>query len=320
MMHAAILETLGSAPRFGTFDEPVAQAGETLVRVRAASIKQLDRAIAAGTHYASPRRLPVICGTDGIGEFDDGRRVYFAAMRPPFGAMAERSIASWYVPLPASLDEATAAALVNPALGAWLPLAWRGAVAPGETVLVLGATGVTGQLAVKIARILGAGRIVVAGRNRELLAGLNADAIVDTTLPKAALTQAFIDAAGNDGYHVIVDCLWGPPAEALIDALTGHDLAVAASGAERGVRLVNVGAMAGANITLPAGVLRSSHLKILGSGTGNFPPVDQLKAIVERILNEAAAGNLGVEMETMPLSEVAAAWGRTGGKRVVLTI
>ncbi len=313
MMNAAVLRTLGSAPRFESFAEPDVRPGEALVTVRAASVKQLDRLIAKGAHYSSPTpdRLPMVCGTDGIGLLDDGTRVYFATLRAPFGALAERSVASWHVPLPAAVDDATAAALINPALGAWLPLAWRGRMTAGENVLVLGATGVTGRLAVTIARILGAGRVVAAGRNRtilESLKSLGADAVVDTDQPVEQLTEAFVAAAGPKGFDVIVDYLWGKPAEALIGALTGHDLSVAATGAGRGVRFVSVGEMAGAGITLPSAVLRSSHLSILGSGTGNFPPPAEMKATVARILDEAAAGSLGIDTETLPLSEVEQAW------------
>ncbi len=130
-MDAAILHTLADTPRFGRFDEPAANPGEAIVHVQAAAVKPVDRAIARGTHYARPRPLPVVPGIDGVGRLGDGAPVYFAALRPPFGAMAQRSVASWYVPLPTGVDEPTAAAIVNPALAAWLPLSWRAGLAPG---------------------------------------------------------------------------------------------------------------------------------------------------------------------------------------------
>lgn len=132
-MKAAIIDALGQLPRFGDFAEPLAEGDEIVVTVTAASIKQLDRAIAAGTHYSSPRELPVIPGTDGVGRLPDGAQVYFAANRRPFGGMAELAPASWTVPLPVGMDNALAAAIVNPALGAWLPIMWRGGLRPGET-------------------------------------------------------------------------------------------------------------------------------------------------------------------------------------------
>jgi len=307
-MKAAILHSFAAAPRYGDFELPEPRPGESRVKVLAAGIKQLDRAIAKGVHYASPKELPVVCGTDGIGLLENGQRVYFAAQRAPFGGMAEHSIASWHVPVPDALDSGIAAALVNPALGAWLPLSWRAKMEPGESVLVIGATGATGRLAVRIARILGASRVVAAGRLKSGLANVGADAVVDTEQPHEALKQAFTEAAGERGFDVVVDYLWGAPAEAVIAGLTGHDLAVSHTGSERGIRLVSVGEMAGKDIRLPSGILRSSHLQILGSGTGNFPPLPILQETVGRILAEGVKGTLEVDAHVVPLSAVEQAW------------
>ena len=170
-MKAALLLELGSIPQFGRFAEPPSTNVGSLVEVELAAIKQLDRAIVAGTHYASPCSLPIVPGTDGVGRVD-GRLVYFSTAAGPFGSMAERSLASWTVPLPSGLAPGVAAAIVNPALGAWLPLVWRGRMAAGESVMILGATGATGRLAVAVARLLGAGRVIAAGRRRDVLAAL----------------------------------------------------------------------------------------------------------------------------------------------------
>lgn len=208
-MQAAIVTALGQAPVFGTFEEPQAQANEVPIDVLAAGIKQLDRATVAGTHYSSPKQLPIVPGTDGVGRTADGKRVYFASFRRPYGAMAERSVASWTVPVPEAVDDATAAALINPAFAAWLPLRWRADLQPGETVLIIGATGTSGKLAVAAARQAGAGRIVAAGRRLSVLEALGVDATVDLSLQGEALTQAFAVAAGPGGYQVIVDYIWG---------------------------------------------------------------------------------------------------------------
>jgi NADPH:quinone reductase-like Zn-dependent oxidoreductase len=160
----------------------------------------------------------------------------------------------------------TAAAIVNPGVGAWLALTRRAALQPGETVLVLGATGASGRIAVALAGRLGAGRVIAAGRNRAVLDELPAAATV--TLGGAGDAAALAEAAGPDGIHVIVDYLWGPPAEAAIAAITRRGLAHAAPR----VRLVQVGQMAGPTIALPAEVLRSSGLEVLGSGPGAIPP------------------------------------------------
>lgn len=305
-MKAAIVKTLGQAPELGLFTAPQPLAGETLIEVMAAGIKQLDRAIVAGRHYSSPKDLPFVPGTDGVGRTPQGQRVYFASFRQPHGALAEQSVASWTVPVPDALDDATAAALINPALAAWLPLYWRANVQPGETVLIIGATGTSGKLAVAAARQAGAGRIVAAGRRQSVLDGLGVDATVDLNLEGSALQQAFTTAAGAKGYDVVVDYIWGTATEALLATFNNHDLSSYAGG--QGIRLVNVGSMAGPTITLPAAVLRSTQLQILGSGTGNFPPIPQLKKIVGDILALAAEGKIGVETQEHALEEIAAVW------------
>jgi len=299
------------------FAEPAAEAGETLVEVRAAAIKQLDRAIASGSHYASPKDLPIVCGTDGVGVAPDGTRVYFVVRRRPFGSMAERAPAALTVPLPDGVDDASAAAVVNPSLAAFLPLVWRGRLERGETVLVIGATGASGRMTVRAARLLGAGRVIAAGRNQEILNTLGADATIDLRLPKAELKQAFAREAAR-GIDLIVDFVWGPAAEALIEALVRPDL-IASGGGE--VRFVQVGSMGGDAITLPFGALRGARLTLLGSGTGNFPPPERMKSIIAEILERAAKGEIGVEVARQPLSEIAEAWSaKEDERRIVLLV
>src|SRR5262245_50861756 len=170
-MKAAVLHALGKPPHFEDFPEPKPNQGEVIVHVKAASLKNIDKMMASGSHYDSHTKLPVVCGIDGVGRLDDGTRVYCGGSRPPFGMMAERTVVSrsWCLSIPDGVDDVTAAALPNPALSSWLSLVWRANLKPGETVLILGATGVAGKLAVQIARHLGAGRVVAAGRNEQVL-------------------------------------------------------------------------------------------------------------------------------------------------------
>src|SRR5215471_1202863 len=190
-MNAAVLHTLGQPPRCEQFAEPVAQDGEVIVQVRAASLKPVDKQLASGSHYASNRALPFICGIDGVGVLDNGKRIYFGGPRLPYGAMAERTVvrSAFTFPIPDHLSDETAAAVANPGVSAWLSLAHRAKLMPGENVLILGATGITGALAVQIAKALGAARVVAAGRNRERLnelRGLGVDATIqlDTSEPE----------------------------------------------------------------------------------------------------------------------------------------
>jgi NADPH:quinone reductase-like Zn-dependent oxidoreductase len=208
-MQAAVLRQFGSAPRYERFGDPVARDGEVVVNVRAASLKPIDKGMASGAHYARFRELPVVCGVDGVGTIESGARVFFGGPRRPFGTMAEKTIAprAFCFPLPDGLDDATAAALPNPAGSSWLPLKWRARLKPGEIVLVLGATGVAGKLAVQIAKILGAGRVIAAGRNPEALEStrsLGADTTIQIDQPREDLVEAFASAA-KEGIHIVLD-------------------------------------------------------------------------------------------------------------------
>lgn len=285
------------------------------MKVRAASLKPIDRAMAGGGHYASFREFPVLCGVDGAGTLDDGSRVFFGGPRRPFGTMAEWSVARRMLcfPIPDGLDDATAAALPNPAGSSWLPLKYRARLAQGETVLVLGATGVAGKLAVQIAKLMGAGRVIAAGRNQaalETAAALGADVIIQ--IDQADLANAFAEVV-KDGIDVVLDYLWGPPTEALLAALSGHDF-----GTEpRVTRLIEIGESAGPSISLNGAALRSSGLEIYGSGGGSVS-WQAIQEAVPQILNHAARGDLKLEIKKVPLEEVEFAWTqKSDGRRIV---
>ena len=184
--------------------------------------------------------------------------------------------------------------------------------------MIIGATGGAGRLAIKMARLLGAGRVIAAGRQRDILATLDADAIIDLSLPPQDLKQAFVAAIPGSG--VIVDYIWGPVAEILLDAFVSHDLA--AQNVGDGIRLISVGAMAGPTINLSSSALRGSRMSLLGSGTANFPPLPQLKTFVADILAHACRGALHVEVERYLLAEIEEAWAATAQskKRIVFTL
>jgi len=210
-MHAAVLQTIGTLPRYEEFQEPVVDSdGEVIVHVHAASLKPVDKQLASGSHYASRGELPRVCGSDGVGHLDDGQRVFFGGPRPPHGAMAQRTVVprAFTFPVPKNVNDETAAALPNPGVSAWLSLAYRAKLVRGENVLILGATGVTGKLAVKIARLLGAARVVAAGRNQQALHALHdlgADATISLALPARELNEAFVREAGQSGFQVVID-------------------------------------------------------------------------------------------------------------------
>ncbi len=318
MMRAAVLHELGKPPQVEEFPEPTLAEGEVLIHVSAAALKSVDKQMAAGTHYASPHELPVVCGTDGVGRLEDGTRVFFGGPRRPYGAMAEHTVArrALCFPVPEDLDDATASAIPNPGVSAWLSLKYIAKLAAGETVLILGATGVTGKVAVQIAKILGAGRIAAAGRNEQILGSLHelgADATIRLDLPNHDLIEAFRREAAQNRFDVVIDYLWGQPTEALLSAITTSEFAAAGSQ----TRLVEVGESAGPTITLHAAVLRSTSLTILG--TAGIPPWDVLTDAFHQVMNYAARGKLRIETERVPLTEIRDAWERNvHGRRLVV--
>ena len=317
-MNAAVLHAFDKPPAFEQFPDPIAQEDEVIVHVQAAALKPVDKQVANGSHYSTRRALPVVCGIDGVGLLQDGTRVYFAGCRPPYGAMAQRTVVSRHhcFPLPEDVDDVTAAALINPGVSAWLTLAYRAKLVRGETVLILGATGVTGKLALQIAKMLGAGRVVAAGRNEQVLSTLHelgADAIIQIDKPGQDLSESFALHAGDMGYGVIVDYVWGRPTEALLDSMTRKEFANVKSEA----RLVQAGESAGQTISLQAAVLRSSALTILG--TAGIPPRDTLVDAFQQVMTRAARRELRIDVEQVSLEDVGNAWQRDSrGRRFVL--
>ncbi len=317
-MRAAVLRVLGKPPQVEEFPEPMLGEGEVLIHVSAAALKSVDKQLAAGKHYASPRELPVVCGTDGVGRLEDGTRVFFGGPRRPYGAMAERTVVrrAQCFSVPEDLDDDTAAAIPNPGVSAWLSLKYIAKLAEGETVLILGATGVAGKLAAQIAKILGAGQVIAAGRNEPVLSTLRelgADATIRLDQPDQELIETFRREAAQKRFDVVIDYLWGRPTEALLSAMTATEFAVAGGT----TRLVEVGESAGPTITLPAAVLRSTSLTILG--TAGIPPWDVLTDVFHQVMNYAARGKLRIETERVPLTEIRDTWERNvHGRRLVV--
>lgn len=312
-MDAAVVEEYGT-PRFRAFPEPVAGAGEAVVEVAAAGVNPVDLSKAAGTFYAGRARVPFVAGQEGVGRLADGRRVYFDQPVHPSGSMAQRAavLESGLLPVPEGLGDAVAVSLGVAGLAAWLPLSWRAQLAPGEVVLVLGATGVVGRIAVQAAKLLGASRVVAAGRDADALARaeeLGADATVRFDgVAREDLTDAFRASAGGD-VDVVVDPLWGEPAAAALGALG------------TGGRLIQIGQSAGPLAEIPSALIRGKLADVRGHTNFLAPPEVKAEAYAA-LTAHAAAGRLTVDVETLPLAEVETAWERqragTGGTKLVL--
>jgi NADPH:quinone reductase-like Zn-dependent oxidoreductase len=312
-MKAAIVEKLGCAPVYGDFTEPTARPGERVVYVTASALSPLARGRAAGTHYSATGKLPFVVGIDGVGRLNDGTRVYFLLPRVPFGAMGERTVVAdgQWLPLPDDLDDTMAAVIANPGMSSWAALVYRASLRPGETVLINGATGAAGMLAVKIARHLGAARVIATGRNEAVLRTVGADAVVpignDEGAFEAALQKHF--AAGID---IVLDYLWGPSARSILVA------GAKAAADDLPVRFVQIGSAGGSEIAMPAAVLRSSAIEMTGSGLGSVS-LPSLVAAIDGVFKASAQAGLSLEHHYVPLANVAATWGAKG-QRIVYAI
>lgn len=316
-MKAAIVHAFDQPPRYGEIAAPQAAPGEVLVRVRAAALSQLVRAQASGKHYSSGKTLPLVPGADGVGLLEDGTRVYFAFPRGPIGAMAETVAvdARNCVAIPDGIDDITAAAIANPGMSSWAALQERAHFKAGERVLINGAAGTSGRLAIQVAKHLGASRVVATARNPAVeaeLRALGADAFIRLDQPAEQLTAAFREEIQGKGIEVVLDYLWGPPAACILDALGGH----AGGNAAPRLRFVNIGALAGATLPMSPGVLRSSGLEMLGSGLGSVSNEGLVK-VVGQLLQAIKPAKLQVEAEAVPLSEVEASWQRSAAERIV---
>jgi NADPH2:quinone reductase len=309
-VNAAVVESPQSPPEYRTFDDPVPQPGEFLVHVLAAGLHPVVKSRARGGHYTSGGQYPLIPGIDGVGRLDDGRRVFFAAARPTFGSFAELSVtrAQTVFPIADSIPDAVAAALGNPAMSSWGALTYRAKFQPGQSVLILGATGVAGQLAVQIAKRRGAKRVIACGRNPQALEktrALGADGTISLELPREELVAA-LRAEIDAGIDVVLDYVWGPPAEATLEAIARRDNTTSV------LRYVQIGQMAGRTIPLDGSMLRSNAVELVGSGFGSVALPDLLTSIAD-FLAEAARAPFEIAIRTLPLSEISSAWDQPEG-------
>ncbi len=317
-MKAAIVQGTGQTPVYGDFAEPVPSSGENRITVTAAAISQVVKSRASGAHYSSSGRFPFVVGIDGVGRLDDGSRVYFVMPTAPHGSMAERTVvaSAQCLAIPDDLDDVTAAAIANPGMSSWAAYTERAKLKAGETVLVNGATGTAGRLAVQIAKHLGAKKVIATGRNTDALqavAALGADVVIPLVEDGAALEESFKQQFA-EGVDVVIDYLWGKSAECLL-------VAGAKAGAEAvPIRFVQVGSTSGLDITLPSAVLRSSAIELMGSGIGSVPPARLINAIGQLLLAVVPCG-FKVATTPVPLSEVEQAWPKDDStRRAVFTM
>jgi NADPH2:quinone reductase len=321
-MKAAVIHKFGDIPQFQDFPDPIVDNDDILVDVKAVVLENFDKITASGKHYASKRmfsKFPAIIGHIGIGSIADGTLIAFGGIKPPYGTMAEKALVpqqykKYMTQVPDGVDLAVAAALPTAALTSFLPLKWGAKLQKDETVLINGATGVSGKIAVQLTKMLGAGRIIGTGRNDEGLHAvkqLGADAVIDLKQSDEQIMEAFTKEAGK-GYDIVLDFLWGHPSELFLKTLVPKEAAFAT----HRTRFIQIGAAADSTISLNAETLRTSGLEMTGAGNISSEVVQEAAKQVWEWIKEH---KLTMDIEKVPMKDIAEVWNRkTEGKRFVI--
>jgi NADPH:quinone reductase-like Zn-dependent oxidoreductase len=311
-MKAAVVSTFDSPPRFADFPLPAPKEGEIVVDVLAAGLHPRVRSQANGSHYTSTDELPLVPGIDGVGRGADGRLRYFILPDTAMGAMAEKTVIDERrsVVLPAAADPIAVAAAMNPGMSSWVALKQRVEFRAGQKVLILGATGNAGEMAVQVAKLFGAAEIVAAGRDADRLAtlpALGATATVHLAGAPDVVAKRLGEAAAE--VDVVIDYIWGEPTAAAMVAVVTHR-------ADRAKPLtwIEIGSMGGATAPIPSAALRAARLSIVGSGQGSVSTRAILTELPE-LAKAITSGTFRIDARPMPLREVEQAWSEAGRSR-----
>lgn len=305
-MRAAVITSFDAPPAYLDHPEPVDQGpGTMVVDVLAAGLHHLTRGKATGAHYSGAGSLPLVPGVDGVVRDPAGRLRYAVMDDTALGTFADRTVIDprRSVVLPDGVDPVRIAAAMNPAMSSWVALRRRIDFTAGQRVLILGATGNAGRMAIQIAKRLGAGQVTAAGRDTARLAtlpGLGAD---------ETITFDQVDRAADA--DVVIDYVWGEPsANAMIPLLTARTDRCAP------LTWIQIGSMAGPTAPIPSAALRSARLRIVGSGIGSVPARDfiaELPALADAITE----GAIDVRARAVPLAQVTEAWTARTEDRIV---
>ncbi len=307
-MKAVIVLQKDQSPVFGDFKDPLPDSNQYLVRVQASSISQITKARASATHYSSDNEVPFVPGFDGVGTLEDGSTVYFLLPHNPYGAMGQYCVVdkNHCLVIPKTYSPDLVAAMAIPGMSSWAALKDQAKMMPGETVLINGANGISGRLAIQIAKYLGAKKIIATARRSDLfeeLYALGADQCIQITDDAIALETSLREVF-KQGVHVVLDYLWGPSAVSIIHSVAKY------SPQGLSIQFVQIGSIGGPTIPFPASALRSSGLRVIGSGLGSLSVAQMLGSISELIKHAPDAG-LHIHTEKIPFSEVAQVWNTT---------
>jgi len=312
-LKAAVITSFDHPPQYLDVAAPVPKGrDQMLVEVLAAGLHHVTRGRASGAHYSSPGSLPLVAGVDGVGRGTDGKLRYFAQGPGQLGTMAEKTVIEidHSIRLPSDSDPVAVAASMNPAMASWLALRCRVPFRKRQKVLVLGATGSSGSMAVQVARRLGASQVIAAGRDEHKLAKLPALGATDTV----TLADTRLGAIAGD-MDVVLDFVWGDTAVRVMEAVLRQRT-------DRTLPLtwVHLGSMAGEAAAIPGAFLRSARLQIVGSGYGALSGREMLKEL-PALAKEITRGRLHIDAKAVPLRDVEQTWAAPApvGERIVFT-
>ena len=300
-MKAAVVTDFAHSPHYTDFPEPVAGRDQVVVEVLAAGLHPRVRSQAGGFHYTSTGELPLVPGVDAVVRDPKGKVRYAVLDDSTMGSMAERTLIELdrSVVLPDDIDPVVVAAAMNPAMSSWVALRQRIDFGQRQSVLILGATGNAGRMAIQVAKRFGASEVIAVGR----------DTVKLVELPSlgADRTLTFEELAEAADVDVVIDYLWGEPTgKAMVDLLTRR------SDRSKPLTWLEIGAVAGSEAAIPAAALRSARLQIVGSGIGSVPGRDFIKEL-PKLAEAVAEGAFDVRARAVPLAQVAEAWTSTTG-------
>ncbi|MET3034547.1 zinc-binding alcohol dehydrogenase family protein [Chryseobacterium sp. NRRL B-14859] len=323
-MKAAVVFEKGSIPRYADFPEPEkTHENEVWVSVKAASIKNLDKARANGSHYSTENEehKPKVIGSDGVGYLENGTKVYFFSKN---GTVAEKALANpqMMVTVPESLDFSIAAALPNAVMGSAMGLKFKAGIHPGAIVLINGATGITGRIAVQIARLYGARKVIVTGRNEESLQALlklGADEAISLQMDDENFKEKIQYIHNETPIDIVLDYIWGHSVEVILSALKGDGTF------SHKTKLISVGGMSGDTIQLSSQILRGTDIQISGSGLGSWTREESkllFSEVIPEMFQAAADGKIKIETKDVDIRDVESVWNTEipNGKRLVIRI
>jgi len=316
MVHAAVVNNWGASPTYGNIDLPTPSKSQVLIKVRAAGVHNFVRSRAAGQHFSvAGRDPPHIPGVDGVGTvIETGQLVYFNALQSPTGSLADEIVVDKHnvYPLGENANPEDVAVLANPALSSWMAIAARAGINKGDkfTVGIIGATGVSGNAAVQIAKAFGANEVITIGKPGEKLERTMELGARETIALSDSIEDTDFSAAAD--VDIILDYLWGNVAHASLTGIISKRKNVS-----QRLTWVQIGALAGEEMGVPASMLRKANVAMVGCGPGSWT-FQELGKQLPHMLEAIVKGGLTAEFEVKELKDVEKWWDEKGGKRVVV--